>query len=111
MTFFSGRERVKNKLLNFGKKGVFLYSKKKAMKKLELSISEVQFYNSLNERSRRLYVGKKAIELGWHGVELVSLSYGVHPNTVRKGKKELLLPLSVEVNSVRKSKGFSKKKR
>ena len=79
------------------------------MEKLSLSVSEVQFYNSLNERSRRLYVGLKASELGWHGVELVSASYGIHANTVRKGKKELLLPLCADVNFVRKSSGLRKK--
>lgn len=80
------------------------------MEKLNLSPSEVQFYASLNERSRRLYVGLKASELGWHGVELVSASYGVHSNTVRKGKKELLLPILMDVNTVRQSSGLRKKK-
>lgn len=80
------------------------------MEKLIVSCLEVQFYNSLNERSRRLYVGLKAMELGWHGVELVSASYGVHSNTVRKGKKELLSPILMDVNSIRKSSGLRKKK-
>ena len=81
------------------------------MEKLNLSVLEVQFYNNLNERSQRLYAGLKASELGWHGVELVSSSYGIHANTVRKGKKELLLPLCGDVNFVRKSSGLRKKKR
>lgn len=81
------------------------------MEKLHISELESCFYQSLNERSRRLYVGMKASELGWHGVELVSAAYGVHANTVRKGKKELLLPVLSGANSVRKSYGIRKKKR
>ena len=66
------------------------------------------FFGNLDERQRRLYAGIEAIRLGWHGVEIVSEQFGMHPVTIRKGKKEL--ELSITKNRLRQVGGGRKKK-
>jgi hypothetical protein len=77
---------------------------------MEITLEERNYFNQLDERQQRLYVGLKAKLLGWHGVRLVSISYGVNVKTVRKGKSELsnLSPLAVK--RIRKIGGGPKKK-
>lgn len=48
-----------------------------------------KFFALLDERRKRLFAGMEAQALGRDGVRLVSEAFGLHPNTVRKGKTEL----------------------
>ena len=55
-----------------------------------------QFFKTLSEKDRRRFVALEAERLGWHGVEEVSQFYGIHPHTVRQGKRELANSLQDE---------------
>lgn len=79
-------------------------------KMLEVSMTEMRYFNQLDERQQRLYVGLKAQELGWHGVAEVSRAYRVNAKTVRKGKSELSDLPDIAVKGIRKSGGGAKKK-
>lgn len=48
-----------------------------------------QFFTSLSEKDRRRFAALEAERIGWHGVEEVSQFYGIHPHTIRQGKREL----------------------
>lgn len=48
-----------------------------------------EFFELLNERQKRLFAAVEANSLGRSGVRLVSEALGLHPNTIRKGQKEL----------------------
>lgn len=48
-----------------------------------------EFFELLNERQKRLFAAMEANSLGRSGVRLVSEGLGLHPNTIRKGQKEL----------------------
>lgn len=50
---------------------------------------EQTFFETLNEKQKRLFAGLKANELGYFGVRQVSAQLGLHPHTVRAGQKEL----------------------
>lgn len=50
---------------------------------------EQTFFETLNEKQKRLFAGLKANELGYFGVHQVSEQLGLHPHTVRAGQKEL----------------------
>jgi hypothetical protein len=79
-------------------------------KMLEVSITEMRYFNQLDERQQRLYVGLKAKQLGWHGVVDVSHAYQVNAKTVRKGKAELSALPDIAVKRIRKVGGGAKKK-
>lgn len=49
----------------------------------------LRYFQCLSEKDKRWFAGLEARRLGWHGVTKVSQFYGLHPHTVRKGKKEL----------------------
>ena len=49
-----------------------------------------KFFAHLSEKDKRLFAGLEAIRLGRHGVQEVSEFYGIHPHTVRRGKRELM---------------------
>jgi hypothetical protein len=68
------------------------------------------FFNTLNEKHKRLYAGLEAMRLGYYGVQAVSKKYGIHPHTVRRGKKELSSGNIEEGNDIRKAGGGRKKK-
>jgi hypothetical protein len=51
--------------------------------------SSRQFFTSLSEKDRRRFAALEAERIGWHGVEEVSEFYGIHPHTIRQGKREL----------------------
>lgn len=72
---------------------------------------EQTFFETLNEKQKRLFAGLKANELGYFGVRRVSEKLGLHPHTVRAGQKELAEISSVEETSqrVRKVGGGRKK--
>jgi hypothetical protein len=48
-----------------------------------------QFFKTLSEKDRRRFATLEAERLGWHGVEEVSQFYGIHPHTIRQGKRDL----------------------
>ena len=71
---------------------------------------ELVFFNSLNEKQKRLFAGLKATSLGYHGVSSVSRHLGLHAHTIRLGQKELLESEHLPSNSIRESGGGRKKK-
>lgn len=77
---------------------------------MEITLEERNYFNQLDERQKRLYVGLKAKLLGWHGVRLVSIAYNVNVKTVRKGKSELSDLSPMPVKRIRKIGGGPKKK-
>jgi len=76
----------------------------------EIEKQEKFFYLQLSERGKRQYAGLEAMKLGYNGVAIVSLKYGIHRHTVRKGKKELLEQIVLPVGKVRQKGGGRKKK-
>ncbi|MFN0202313.1 MAG: hypothetical protein ACKVTZ_12370 [Bacteroidia bacterium] len=77
---------------------------------LEVTITEMGYFNQLDERQQRLYLGLKAKLIGWHGVAEVSHAYQVNAKTVRKGKAELSELPAIAVKRIRKAGGGAKKK-
>ena len=77
---------------------------------MEIILEERNYFQQLDERQQRLYVGLKAKLLGYHGVSLVSIAYNVNVKTVRKGKSELSDLSSIPVKRIRKVGGGPKKK-
>lgn len=51
---------------------------------------EQTFFETLDEKQKRLFAGLKANELGYFGVRRVSDQLGIHPHTIRAGQKELV---------------------
>jgi predicted ArsR family transcriptional regulator len=74
---------------------------------------EQAFFQTLNEKQKRLFAGLKANELGYFGVRQVSQQLGIHPHTVRAGQKELADLSTSELTStrIRKPGGGRKKTR
>ncbi len=52
--------------------------------------SEHLFFESLDEKQKRLFAALKANELGYFGVHQVARELGIHPHTIRVGQKELV---------------------
>jgi hypothetical protein len=77
---------------------------------MEITIEERNYFDQLDERQQRLYVGLKAKLLGYHGVRLVSIAYNMNVKTVRKGKSELSDLSPIPVKRIRKIGGGPKKK-
>ena len=73
--------------------------------------SEQLFFETLNEKQRRLFAALKANELGYFGVRQVSQALGIHPHTIRVGQKELVgISHGAEISSrIRKVGGGPKK--
>lgn len=70
---------------------------------------EIRYFKQLDERPQRLFAGLKAKTFGHGGVRLASEHFGVHGNTVRKGKAELEeLPMAAD-KRIRKKGGGAKK--
>ena len=72
---------------------------------------EKSFFETLNEKQKRLFAGLKATALGYFGVTQVAQELDIHPHTIRAGQKELAtLNASSETSSrIRKSGGGRKK--
>jgi hypothetical protein len=51
--------------------------------------TEQLFFESLNEKQKRLFAALKANELGYFGVRQVSAELSIHRHTIRAGQKEL----------------------
>ena len=85
------------------------------MKKVdfEYGIAEHEkfFYVQLSEQQKRMYAGLKAMEAGYYGVSEVAQRLGIHINTIRRGKNELLKKIVPPANKVRQKGGGRKKKR
>lgn len=77
---------------------------------VEVTAAEIGYFNQLDERQQRLYVGLQAHKLGWRGVSFVSAAYGVNVKTVRKGKLELSDLPNAPIKRIRKVGGGPKKK-
>ena len=54
-----------------------------------LNALKVKFFELLDERQKRLYAALEATQMGHYGVPQASALFGLHPNTIRKGKAEL----------------------
>ena len=67
-----------------------------------------KFFERLSEKEKRLFAGLEAKRLGRHGVQLVSQFYHIHPNTVRRGKRELEGEVSEESDCIRRPGGGRK---
>ena len=50
---------------------------------------EKSFFQTLNEKQRRLFAALQATQLGYFGVTQVARQLGLHPHTIRAGQKEL----------------------
>lgn len=72
--------------------------------------AELFFFTQLDERQKRLYAGLKSSNLGYHGVNKISIELGIHPHTIRQGQKELTSQKVLPNNSVRKEGAGRKKK-
>ena len=72
---------------------------------------EQQFFETLDEKQKRLYAGLRANERGYFGVRQVSEELGLHPHTIRAGQKDLVaLSQGAEIlRRVRKAGGGRKK--
>jgi len=82
---------------------------KKADFEYDVSKHELFFYEQLSERQKRLFVGLKAMEIGYYGVKEVSQRFDIHIHTVRRGKKELLLEIVPPAKKIRQKGGGRKK--
>ncbi len=51
---------------------------------------EQQFFETLDEKQKRLYAGLRANERGYFGVRQVSEELGLHSHTIRAGQKDLV---------------------
>ena len=67
-----------------------------------------QFFDSLSEKDRRRFAALEATRLGRSGVPKVSEFYGIHPHTIRRGKRELAGGFSNSSGRIRKPGGGRK---
>ena len=72
---------------------------------------EQLFFETLNEKQKRLFAALKANELGYSGVRQVSQELGLHRHTIRAEQKELSeMSNGAEISSrIRKLGGGRKK--
>ena len=68
------------------------------------------FFSQLPENLRRMYAGFLAMKGGYYGVSNVSKKFGIHKNTVRVGKSELIEKVVPPVGRIRHKGGGRKKK-
>ena len=68
----------------------------------ELKAALILFFSLLDEKLRRLYAGIESLKLGHGGDRKVADLFGLDPDTVARGRRELLAQ-DVEVDHVRKS--------
>ncbi|MDR0565863.1 MAG: hypothetical protein LBG47_02315 [Prevotellaceae bacterium] len=83
------------------------------MKKVDFEYDIVEhekfFYGQLSEQQKRMYAGLKAMEAGYYGVREVAKRLGIHINTIRRGKNELLKKIVPPASKVRQKGGGRKK--
>jgi hypothetical protein len=68
-----------------------------------------EFFNHLSEKEKRLFAALEATRLGRHGVQRASEFYQIHPNTIRRGKRELATGTGKTSTRVREPGGGRKK--
>jgi transposase len=78
--------------------------------KYDMDKHEKFFYAQLSEQQRRLFAALKAMEIGYYGVKEVSEKFNISIQTVRRGKKELLLQTVPPAKKIRRKGGGRKKK-
>ena len=85
------------------------------MKKVDFTYDieshEKFFFSQLSECGKRQFAGLEAMKLGYNGVAIVSLKFGIHRHTVRTGKKELQEQIVPPLGKIRQKGGGRKKKR
>ena len=77
-----------------------------------LTTLEKTFFDTLDEKQKRLYAGLCASKRGYFGVAQVSEELDLHPHTVRAGQKQLAQlnqGTQVASNRVRQAGGGRKK--
>jgi len=67
----------------------------------ELKAAIILFYSILDEKQRRLYAGLESLKIGHGGDSLISELLKIDPETVSKGRKELI-SAHFEKNKIRK---------
>jgi hypothetical protein len=82
---------------------------KKVDFKYDIEKHEQFFFEQMNERGKRLYLGLEAMKLGYNGVAEISKKYHTHRHTVRRGKKELEEQKVPPATKVRQKGGGRKK--
>lgn len=70
---------------------------------------KLRYYQMLDERQKRLYLGMEAKALGRSGVRVISERFGVDPKTVRQGKKDFEQPVPLKPKQIRSGGGGRKK--
>ena len=70
----------------------------------ELKAAIVLFYSLLDEKQRRLYAGLEAMKIGHGGDRQIADLLGMDPNTVARGRRELLTR-DVEIDRIRRTGG------
>ena len=73
----------------------------------EVKAALVLFVSLLDEKQRRLYAGLEALKVGLGGDQEVAKLLGLHPQTVAKGRQELL-DQDIDAERVRRSGGGRK---
>jgi hypothetical protein len=92
----------------------YLCPKDVRMKKVDfvydIDEHEKYFFSLLPEHLRRKYAGLLAMKGGYYCVSNVSNKFGIHKNTVRAGKNELINKAVPPVGRIRQEGGGRKKK-
>jgi hypothetical protein len=73
----------------------------------ETKAAIIIFLSMLDEKQRRLYAGVEALKYGLGGDQWIATLLGMHPQTVARGRRELLTG-EVEVDRARKVGGGRK---
>lgn len=68
-----------------------------------------KFFDRLSEKEKRLFAALEASRLGRHGVQRASEFYNIHPNTIRRGKRELTEKAGERSSRIRQPGGGRKK--
>jgi hypothetical protein len=77
----------------------------------DIDEQEKFFFTHLPECKKRQYAGLEAMKIGYNGVATVSVKFGLHKHTVRKGKKELTERTVPPAGKIRQKGEGRKKKR
>lgn len=70
----------------------------------ELKAAIILFYSLLDEKQRRLYAGLEAMKIGHGGDQQIAELLGMSPNTVARGRRQLMTR-DVEIERVRREGG------
>jgi hypothetical protein len=68
----------------------------------EIKAAILLFFSLLDEKQRRLYAGIESLKKGHGGDQAIAQWLGLHPQTVAKGREELL-QRDIEIERVRRS--------